>query len=210
MAYEGKFWWMSRWSTKLTAALNYINESLHYPATESAKRKDSMMNGLLLILDDGCSLEQKSDAQESLLLSLSNLLPAESDSIDGETWKKFEDCIEVIFDEPSTKLASYGTLRPGESNHKVVADISGKWVDGIIHGEVNMYRGYPVFKWKEAGADVPVQILCSENLPPELPRIDEFEGADYTRILVPVYLPDRVWVCYVYEQASTVIIPCKS
>jgi gamma-glutamylcyclotransferase (GGCT)/AIG2-like uncharacterized protein YtfP len=70
----------------------------------------------------------------------------------------------------------------------MLAELGGAWVEGTVLGVRFMANGYPAFK---AGTDwVPVSVLTSAALPADWPRLDEFEGRDYRRILAPVRLFD--------------------
>jgi gamma-glutamylcyclotransferase (GGCT)/AIG2-like uncharacterized protein YtfP len=88
---------------------------------------------------------------------------------------------------PSRRLAVYGTLAPGESNHHLVAPLGGVWSRGTVRGRRTVRR-FPAFTWDEAAPPVPVHLLVAAGLPHHWPALDEFEGADYCRILVPVVL----------------------
>ncbi len=90
---------------------------------------------------------------------------------------------------PSLRLAVYGTLAPGASNHREVAHLGGSWHPGHVRG-VRGNRGDPVFTWSEQAPPVPVQVLIAAGLPAHWPALDAFEGSDYWRILVPVQLRD--------------------
>jgi len=81
------------------------------------------------------------------------------------------------------RLAVYGTLAPGGSNHAQVADLGGRWRPARVRGR-RAERTWPVFTWDETEAAVAVQLLESERLPARWPRLDEFEGPDYRRVLV--------------------------
>lgn len=87
-----------------------------------------------------------------------------------------------------TRLAAYGTLQPGESNYAMLADVPGTWVTGTVEGVRFIANGYPAFLRRPGNGQVPVSVLTSSVLPAHWPRLDEFEGADYRRILVPVTL----------------------
>ena len=102
-----------------------------------------------------------------------------------------ENLASILF-ESDTYLAVYGSLMPGKKNHQVVSGISGNWFGGYVEGD--WYDsgwakgiGYPGFRWRSGGSRVDVQVLHAPSLPNHWPRLDDFEGEDYHRILVPVY-----------------------
>lgn len=94
-------------------------------------------------------------------------------------------------DDPSHRLAVYGTLAPGEVNHHEVEDLVGTWHPGFVRGVFTPQGwgttyGFPALRWDPDGPPVPVQVLVSPDLPDHWQRLDEFEGPGYRRILVPV------------------------
>ncbi len=90
------------------------------------------------------------------------------------------------------RLAVYGTLRPGEANHHVLAPLGGTWRSGSVRGhriDRATYGGqYPAVTLDPAGESVPVMVLESDALPAEWPRLDEFEGPAYRRVSAEVTL----------------------
>lgn len=109
-----------------------------------------------------------------------------SGSSPEENWIEAEFC-------PSHRLAVYGSLVPGGSNHQVVAGVVGAWKRGIVRGRLEREGwgselGYPGFIWDSEGPEVEVHVLESLDLREAWPRFDRFEGPDYLRILVPVRL----------------------
>lgn len=91
-------------------------------------------------------------------------------------------------------LAVYGTLAPGRPNHHVVAPLGGKWTQGVIEGDLlplgwGAELGYPAFRPRAGGDALAVQVLASPALEAAWPELDRFEGAEYRRILVPVFTP---------------------
>lgn len=92
----------------------------------------------------------------------------------------------------STRLAAYGTLAPGRSNHHVVAPLGGSWEGGVVEGDLHPVgwgatQGFPAFRPRPGGDVVPVQVLTSSALAGDWARLDQFEGKAYRRILVPVF-----------------------
>ncbi len=109
--------------------------------------------------------------------------------------------------EPKRALAVYGTLAPGESNHQVVADIDGHWVEAAIRGHRFTARwrdtpGYPGFRPDPDGPVVPALILVADDLPGHWDRLDGFEGPGYRRVEIDVFDrggADAIGRAFVYE-----------
>lgn len=96
---------------------------------------------------------------------------------------------------PSRTLAVYGTLAPGRENHHIVAPLGGEWSEGFVEGDLlaegwGASLGYPAFRPRPGGTSIMVHVLHSALLPEAWPRLDEFEGAEYRRLLVPVFRRD--------------------
>jgi gamma-glutamylcyclotransferase (GGCT)/AIG2-like uncharacterized protein YtfP len=109
---------------------------------------------------------------------------------------------EALLDFPSTRLAVYGTLAPGQPNHYVIAGLGGRWAEGSVDGVVRTVAGYPAFTWETGAGPVRVQVLESRRLPRHWPRIDAFEGPLYRCILVPVPTAEGVRVAFIYDARS--------
>jgi len=96
------------------------------------------------------------------------------------------------------RLAVYGSLAPGRSNHGQLAGFRGVWRSGLtVRGELlelgwGTGLGYPGLRWAPDGPPVAVELFVSDDLPARWPRLDAFEGPSYRRILVPVYDGDEV------------------
>jgi gamma-glutamylcyclotransferase (GGCT)/AIG2-like uncharacterized protein YtfP len=95
--------------------------------------------------------------------------------------------------DADTHQAVYGTLAPGCPNHPQVSQLAGEWHIGysvtgrLVRSGWAADAGYPALAWSPTGGNVPVQLLVSVELPRQWERLDEFEGPDYLRILVPVH-----------------------
>ena len=110
---------------------------------------------------------------------------------------------DVLLENPSTRLAVYGSLAPGELNQHILAPIAGSWLRGSVRGFLNdagwgTSLGFRSLVWNEEGADVAVQVLESPELPLHWSSLDDFEGPEYRRILVPVRNPGGVLVANLY------------
>ena len=103
------------------------------------------------------------------------------------------------------RLAVYGSLIPGKENHHIVEPISGVWSTGYVQGDFydrgwGAGIGYPAVSWRAGGPSVPVYILTASGLSEHWSRLDDFEGSDYRRILVPVFSDTgTLIVCNLYE-----------
>ena len=72
--------------------------------------------------------------------------------------------------------------------------LDGGWAAGL---------GYPAMKWDPEGEEIPVAVLRSLALPAHWDRLDQFEGPDYCRILVPVYREKEIhFIANVYALAK--------
>ncbi|MEM9568712.1 MAG: gamma-glutamylcyclotransferase [Cyanobacteria bacterium P01_E01_bin.34] len=102
-----------------------------------------------------------------------------------------EAIVEQLF-SPSTRLAVYGTLAPGEENDWALKSLQGQWNDGFVRGNLfppGSWGGgieYPGFKWEVDGNPVAVKVFESAELSTDWERLDAFEGDKYQRILVLV------------------------
>ena len=129
----------------------------------------------------------------------------------GEVGDGAEERLEALF-ACSERLAVYGSLAPGRANHHVVAPLGGAWTDGVVEGDLTRFGwgvaiGYPALRLRPGGPPVLVRVLASPALPAAWDDLDAFEGAEYRRVLVPVWSSEDpagrslVSVANVYEAA---------
>ncbi len=102
-----------------------------------------------------------------------------------------EQKLDTLFGTNST-LAVYGTLAPGRQNYHIVEPLGGDWTDGFIEGDLQQTGwgatlGYPAFRPRAGGPILKICILKSPLLPSGWKHVDEFEGPEYIRILVPAF-----------------------
>lgn len=91
------------------------------------------------------------------------------------------------------RLFTYGTLCPGRENAHILADIEGQWAKAFVKGVVHVLdwgpdQGLPAIVLDPQAAKVSGYLLSSETLDAHWPRIDDFEGFQYQRVLVEVEL----------------------
>ncbi|UCG89449.1 MAG: gamma-glutamylcyclotransferase [Gemmatimonadota bacterium] len=116
-----------------------------------------------------------------------------------------EEAFEQLLDYPSTRLAVYGSLGPGEQNHWVLEDLVGEWSLGSVRGVLHARGwgasdGFPGMEWIPTAGEIPLLVFISHDLPRHWGRIDAFEGEDYRRILIPVDLATgALVVANIYE-----------
>lgn len=90
-------------------------------------------------------------------------------------------------------LFVYGTLRLGQPNAHVMEGIGGTWLQGYILGHLEnsgwgAALGSPGIRLSSQGDQVGGYVFQSENLASHWSALDEFEGAEYERTNVTVYL----------------------
>ena len=89
----------------------------------------------------------------------------------------------------------YGSLAPGKSNHSQIESLNGKWIKGTIEGILvekgwGQHLGFPglLFEPKDQVTIIQCLVFFSEDLKDNWKRLDQFEGEDYERILIPYKL----------------------
>lgn len=90
-----------------------------------------------------------------------------------------------------TRLATYGTLSPGRSNHHQLAGLRGSWRQGTVRGKLfaegwGAALGYPGLILDPQGPEVAVYVFESSDLPAHWERLDRFEGPGYRRVVTRV------------------------
>jgi gamma-glutamylcyclotransferase (GGCT)/AIG2-like uncharacterized protein YtfP len=93
------------------------------------------------------------------------------------------------------RLAVYGSLAPGRSNHHELAGLAGTWRPGVVRGWLvdsgwGSALGYPGLRPDPAGPEVAVQVFASDDLPAHWARLDGFEGEAYERVEIEVATAD--------------------
>jgi gamma-glutamylcyclotransferase (GGCT)/AIG2-like uncharacterized protein YtfP len=97
-------------------------------------------------------------------------------------------------DASSFRLATYGTLGPGRPNHHQLEGLDGRWLEGNVYGRLvdagwGAEHGYPAVVLDVHGTAVDVNVFESVDLPAHWPRLDEFEGPGYQRVVTAVRTP---------------------
>jgi gamma-glutamylcyclotransferase (GGCT)/AIG2-like uncharacterized protein YtfP len=110
---------------------------------------------------------------------------------DPDTCPETRELLSALF-QPEHRLVVYGSLAPGESNHDKLDGVNGVWERGVVHGVLydrgwGARIGYPALEWQPDGPPVDVHLFTSEQMPQHWTRLDQFEGKDYRRLLVPVF-----------------------
>jgi gamma-glutamylcyclotransferase (GGCT)/AIG2-like uncharacterized protein YtfP len=105
------------------------------------------------------------------------------------------------------RLAVYGTLAPGRSNHEQLAGLKGNWTTGTVKGRLfasgwGAALGFPGLVLDADGPLVQVQVFESKELPDNWTRLDNFEGEGYKRALVNVSTADAPVNAWIYVLAE--------
>ena len=100
-------------------------------------------------------------------------------------------------------LAVYGSLAPGEVNHGQLAAVKGTWSFGTLRGRLTdagwgATIGYPGLVLDPTAETLRVQVFESADLIAHLPRLDEFEGPGYRRVVTEVLTDSGALQAWVY------------
>lgn len=92
------------------------------------------------------------------------------------------------------RLATYGSLSPGQVNHHELAALKGHWRQGTVKGRLTnsgwgTALGFPGLTLDPSGPLVEVYLFESSDLPDHWSRLDEFEGSGYRRVVTQVHTP---------------------
>ena len=120
----------------------------------------------------------------------------------------------------AVRLATYGSLAPGEPNHHHVANLSGRWIEGTVRGVLHhegwgAALGFPGIVLDPAGPEVAVHVFESPDLPLHWNRLDDFEGSGYRRLTTSVAtaegnLAAEIYVLVIDSTGSEVAPPPAS
>jgi gamma-glutamylcyclotransferase (GGCT)/AIG2-like uncharacterized protein YtfP len=115
--------------------------------------------------------------------------------------------LRLLLHHPERRLLTYGTLSPGGANAHMLASISSSPRSVQIKGKIIPKNGLSYYDryYRSADPMISCVLLESDDLPLIWPRLDDFEGTEYQRILVP-YLVDEneVGTGYIYAESKPV------
>lgn len=188
----------ARWLRRVPAtAIESILVGLHESLTSpSGERVRSLKNAFALLVEQASLLNFADSVGFGHGAEVrSNLAELSRSLSDAE----ISDALESLFDHPSTRLAVYGSLKPGESNYDQLSMVEGHWQDGKVKGRIKKPGEYLEFTWDVSSPEIPVNVLTAAELSNHFERLDQFEGPDYRRILVPVLIDETIQICHIYE-----------
>ena len=110
--------------------------------------------------------------------------------------------IKLVLDRPDERLVVYGTLAPGQPNHRIIEDLDGDISGCYVSGHVIETDGLPFFTWGAATGDVKAQLLRSRQLPDMWESLDRFEGGGYKRRLIPATTGSGLLVASIYVSTA--------
>jgi gamma-glutamylcyclotransferase (GGCT)/AIG2-like uncharacterized protein YtfP len=101
------------------------------------------------------------------------------------------------------RLATYGSLAPGRTNHHQLAGLEGRWLKGHVDGLLVDAGWAPVLAIRHWFLIPPARRLMSTSfesieLPAHWARLDAFEGPGYQRVVTTVHMPTGDVDAYIY------------
>ena len=191
----------------LEGALDTINHA-RAQAAGRPERVEGLLRGLEDILAASPGPADRDRDGGRALAELDRILADAGGEAGTEAIREFlepivDRLIDALLGRPDERLVSYGSLRPGEANHHLVADLVGHWRDGEVHGRYfarggAATRGFPGVVREPEAAGVPVMVFESPALRTRWPDLDDFEGPGYRRLLVTVTGPHGLKVSNMY------------
>lgn len=93
------------------------------------------------------------------------------------------------------RLFVYGTLAPGEVNAHVLEPLQGDWQPATVKGSLHpegwgASYGFPAMRLNPCGEEVSGLIFTAADLHLHWPRLDEFEGPAYRRVITHATMAD--------------------
>jgi hypothetical protein len=101
--------------------------------------------------------------------------------------------MEMETSQAEERLVVYGSLAPGGPTSFLLSGLIGEWYRCSIRGHLGRYRGFKSFRYDPQGPEIAAWLLESAELPRVLADLDDFEGEEYERIIIPALVNDR-WV----------------
>ncbi len=101
--------------------------------------------------------------------------------------------------KPEEKLIVYGSLAPGGSNAFMFKGLEGTWHRCRIWGHMRRWRGFKSFKWDPKGPEHESWLFASAALPRIFPELDDFEGNEYQRLVIPARVGAAWVLANIYE-----------
>jgi gamma-glutamylcyclotransferase (GGCT)/AIG2-like uncharacterized protein YtfP len=110
-------------------------------------------------------------------------------------------------DDALDRLATYGTLAPGQPNHHQLDGLAGSWSTGHVRGSLahagwGAELGFPGLRLHADGDEIEVAIFESPDLRGQWDRLDAFEGSGYRRVGVHVQTAEGPRWASIYELAG--------
>lgn len=107
--------------------------------------------------------------------------------------------VELDSRKSEERLIIYGSLAPGGSNNFMFKGVEGNWHKCLICGHMGRWRGFKSFKFDPDGQEYVAWMFESPVLPQMYPDLDDFEGEEYQRVLIPARVGDQWVIAHIYE-----------
>jgi hypothetical protein len=107
--------------------------------------------------------------------------------------------LEINPQNPEESLIVYGSLAPGGLNAFLLGGLIGEWYHCHIRGDMGNYRGFKSFRYDPEGPEHPAWLLVSPELPWIIFDLDDFEGEEYERVVIPARVGEQLVMAQLYE-----------
>ena len=182
------FWQSARFGGCVDFVLAHLNQSR---AEQDPTRVQALQVGALDCLSGA-------DAPAFLALMRSLSAPVDWRAAPPDVLGRI---VDHVLSHPEQKLVAYGTLRPGQPNASLLANVDGAWSSCVVRGSLREHDGYPELCWSPDGPELEAMLLTGPGLVARWDELDAFEGERYVRRLVRAHVEGRIVVANCYLAA---------
>lgn len=110
--------------------------------------------------------------------------------------------IDILLEEPNSKLLIYGTLKLGQANASLIDNLRKNTSQVSIWGfiEIENILPYYTFSISNSQKEINAELIVNKDFKNNFEKLDQFEGINYRRIKVPYKYGEDISIANIYER----------